>query len=129
MAGVLEQCRYEFSDSGDPRHLMTALHHCHVENEPPPRWLVLALHDAVEATRYKRPGRGKRSPAENAQQFTIDVHRGETVRQLRQLHDIPEREVYQAASDELIGTEYEGSPDAIRDSWRRVKDKYIPPLR
>ena len=116
-----------FHNGRDPGELSKALVCCWQNNLQIPEDLIGLIVALLEDKRSERPGRGQHSPQEQDAAFERDVIRGITVRRLKQ-QKVPEREVYQAAADELQGTEHEGSDTAIRDSWRRVKGVYIPTL-
>lgn len=123
---VLDSCREDYAELGDPQSLMRALFYCHERSEPPPVWLVAEIIGLLDPLRHKRPGQGVRSPAEAEAQAVIDVQRGMRVWRLRKA-GMPAREVYQAAADDLAGTDWEGSEEAVRQSWRRVKAT-LPPV-
>ena len=117
----LDALRREYEDQGHPALLKYALQDCRENGEAPPAWLVIYASEYLDESSKKRPGRGKSSPHEAAQQYKIDYARSLTVRMLRH-NGVPAEEVYEAASQYLEGhPTFAGSEWAIRASWRRIK--------
>lgn len=115
----------EYEETGDPESLIAALITCRESGQTPPVRLIVEISEVLEPMRHKRPERGRHSPAESQAAYKRDIHRAHAVWRNRR-NGVPEREAYQAAADDLSGTEHEGSDEAMRQSWRRVKAD-LPP--
>lgn len=88
---------------------------------PLPEWLTQALADLIKDRLFRKERNG-RSWMDQRLQDMIDETRSETVDYARDL-GIQWIHVYQAASELLAGSKAEGSPEKIKESRKRVKDR------
>lgn len=110
----------------DPEKLTQALLIAWASNTSPPTWLVHELLPILNKVRHTAPGPGQHTHVSRAERFHVDIHRGWAVWRLLR-SGVRKLEVYQAAADELDGTEYEGTDETMKKAWQRVKG-YFPPI-
>ncbi len=112
----------KYERTNNPIHLYIALNACLQDGIPPSERLVDTVGIALAPLGSIRPASGKRSPYEVSTQETKDIIRWQTVERLRS-EGVPLREAFQAASDELVNSDFEagGSDETIRSSYRRIQ--------
>ena len=107
----------------DPKFLLKAL-----KKQNLPDWLYLEIEEIVKAKRRKAPSRGKSSFEKREQQVWVNWVRRLAVERCK-LEGVPPLEAWQAASDVLEGTLYQGSADTMERAWkkrRKIDERDFP---
>ena len=92
-----------------------------------PPWMYTELVRILDThpIRTARPGRGRRSMIEQAEQLEVDLNRYGAVNQLIQSGEAVDDALFDLAAEQLEGTPWTGSAGTIKDSFYRIKQRLL----